>query len=487
MKLSQLLLKTKLVTSLPDMEISGLTSDSRKVQKGFLFAALSGVSFDGRQFIESAIQNEASAILSDDISLAEKFPDITFLKSENPHRDFALLAAAFYHKQPSHIAAVTGTNGKTSIADFTRQVLNMMNKKAASLGTLGLIKNNEEPQYAMTTPDPITLHQDLAELRDEGIDYLVMETSSHGLCQYRVGGIEFEVAGFTNLTRDHLDYHKTMENYFNAKKMLFTTFLKKGGSAVLNADCDVFMPLKEACLETGKKVIAYGRKGDVIRLIKSQALAHGQKLKLEYYGKKIDLEIPLAGEFQAMNVLCALGMLAELTHEPFEVIKYISKIHGAKGRLELVGQTAKGAAIYIDYAHTPDGLENILRAARELTPKDAELICMFGCGGDRDATKRPKMGLIAQSLSDKIVVTSDNPRSEDPQQIITDILSGLKLINPKTVFVEPDRHLAIELLKKISTPKDVIILAGKGHEDYQILKDKTIHFDDREEVQKVFN
>ena len=305
MKLSQLILKTKLVTSLPDMEISGLTSDSRKVQKGFLFAALSGVSFDGRQFIESAIQNEASAILSDDVYLAEKFSNIAFLKSENPHRDLALLAAAFYQKQPSHIAAVTGTNGKTSIADFTRQVLNMMNKKAASLGTLGLIKNNEEPQYAMTTPDPITLHQDLAELRDEGIDYLVMETSSHGLCQYRVGGIEFDVAGFTNLTRDHLDYHKTMENYFNAKKMLFTTFLKKGGSAVLNADCDVFMPLKEACLESGKKVVAYGRKGDVIRLIESQALAHGQKLKLEYYGKKIDLEIPLAGEFQAMNVLCA--------------------------------------------------------------------------------------------------------------------------------------------------------------------------------------
>ena len=177
MKLSQLLLKTKLVTSLPDMEISGLTSDSRKVQKGFLFAALSGVSFDGRQFIESAIQNGASTILSDDVSLAEKFPDIAFLKSENPHRDFALLAAAFYQKQPSHIAAVTGTNGKTSIADFTRQVLNMMNKKAASLGTLGLIKNNEEPQYAMTTPDPITLHQDLAELKDEGIDYLKMKES----------------------------------------------------------------------------------------------------------------------------------------------------------------------------------------------------------------------------------------------------------------------------------------------------------------------
>ena len=477
MKLSQLLLKTKLVTSLPDMEISGLTSDSRKVQKGFLFAALSGVSFDGRQFIESAIQNGASTILSDDVSLAEKFPDIAFLKSENPHRDFALLAAAFYQKQPSHIAAVTGTNGKTSIADFTRQVLNMMNKKAASLGTLGLIKNNEEPQYAMTTPDPITLHQDLAELKDEGIDYLVMETSSHGLCQYRVGGIEFEVAGFTNLTRDHLDYHKTMENYFNAKKMLFTTFLKKGGSAVLNADCDVFMPLKEACLESGKKVIAYGRKGDVIRLIESQALSHGQKLKLEYYGKKIDLEIPLAGEFQAMNVLCALGMLAELTHEPFEVIKYISKIHGAKGRLELVGQTAKGAAIYIDYAHTPDALENVIKALR---PHCENKLCvLFGCGGDRDKGKRPQMGKIANDLADVIYVTDDNPRSEKPEVIRSEIMAAC----PRGLNIG-NRAEAIKTAIHNLEAGDLLIIAGKGHETGQIIKGVTHPFSDHEEVLK---
>lgn len=477
MKLSQLLLKTKLVTSLPDMEIIGLTSDSRKVQKGYLFAALSGVSFDGRQFIESAIQNGASAILSDDVSLAEKFSNIAFLKSENPHRDFALLAAAFYQKQPAHIAAVTGTNGKTSIADFTRQVLNMMNKKAASLGTLGLIKNSEEPQYTMTTPDPITLHQDLAELKDEGIDYLVMETSSHGLCQYRVGGIEFEVAGFTNLTRDHLDYHKTMENYFNAKKMLFTTFLKQGGSAVLNADCDVFMPLKEACLESGKKVIAYGRKGDIIRLIESQALAHGQKLKLEYYGKKIDLEIPLAGEFQAMNVLCALGMLAELTHEPFEVIKHIEKIHGAKGRLELVGQTAKGAAIYIDYAHTPDALENVIKALRPHCEK--RLCVLFGCGGDRDKGKRPQMGKIANDLADVIYVTDDNPRSEEPDSIRSEIMAAC----PRGLNIG-NRAEAIKTAIQNLEAGDLLIIAGKGHETGQIIKGVTHPFSDHEEVLK---
>ena len=309
-----------------NVNIEGISADSRQIKKGFLFAALKGAACDGNAYIPQAVANGAAAVLTDDTSSAAKYPEVVFVKASNPHWALAKAAANFFGKQPENIAAVTGTNGKTSIADFVRQVLNMMGKKAASLGTLGLIKSNEEPQYAMTTPDPVTIHKDLKILADEGYQYLVMEASSHGLCQYRIGGVKVKVAGFTNLTRDHLDYHKTMENYLAAKKILFTDILVEGGSAVLNADIDVFEELKHACQATGKKIITYGKHGKELRLIEAKPLTVGQKLTIEYYGKQMEIEIPLAGEFQAMNVLCALGMLAELTQQPFEVIKYIMPI-----------------------------------------------------------------------------------------------------------------------------------------------------------------
>lgn len=460
-----------------NVNIEGISADSRQIKKGFLFAALKGAACDGNAYIPQAVANGAAAILTDATGSAAKYPEVVFVKASNPHWALAKAAANFFGKQPENIAAVTGTNGKTSITDFVRQVLNMMGKKAASLGTLGLIKSNEEPQYAMTTPDPVTIHKDLKILADEGYQYLVMEASSHGLCQYRIGGVKVKVAGFTNLTRDHLDYHKTMENYLAAKKILFTDILVKGGSAVLNADIDVFEELKQACQATGKKIITYGKHGKELRLIEAKPLAVGQKLTIEYYGKPMEIEIPLAGEFQAMNVLCALGMLAELTQQPFEVIKYIEKIHGAKGRLELVRRLDNGAAVYVDYAHTPDAIENVLRAMR---PHCQNHLCiLFGCGGDRDKGKRPQMGQIADRLADKVFVTDDNPRSEEPEVIRAEIMAAC----PHGINI-PDRRTAIRQAIKELEAGDVLIVAGKGHEPGQIIKGVTYPFSDHEEVLK---
>lgn len=477
MKIADLIKKTSLLPINTAIDVNGITADSREVKKGYLFAGLRGVKFDGNQYIPQAIDNGASVVLCEDTTWMEQYPEVLFLISANVHKDFAQIVANFYHSQPEYIAAITGTNGKTSIADFTRQVLTMMGGKAASLGTLGLIKNNEEPQYAMTTPDPITIHQDLKKLVQEGYNYLVMETSSHGLCQYRVGGVKVKVAGFTNLTRDHLDYHKTMEAYFEAKKILFTEILEKGGSAVLNADIDVYPDLKEACEKTGKKIISYGHNGKELKLIKATALAHGQKLDLLYYDQEVTLNIPLAGEFQAMNILCALGILAELTGKPFEVIKYIEKIKGAKGRLELVAETANKAAIYVDYAHTPDAIENVLQAIRPHT--EGKLVILFGCGGDRDKGKRPEMGKIANKLADVVYVTDDNPRSEEAEVIRSEIMAAC----PQGINIG-DRREAIKKAINNLQKGDVLIVAGKGHEPGQIIKGITYPFSDHEEVIK---
>lgn len=453
-----------------DIEINGLTDDSRKVKPGYLF-----VSTIGTDYIDSAVQNGAAAIIAP--AEYNGKPGVTVIKADNPNKALAMAAARFYGQLPSHLAAVTGTNGKTSIVDFVRQILTMMDYKAASMGTLGYIKGNQEPVPAPnTTVNPVMLHRELAELAQDGYDHIAMETSSHGLSQYRVGGVKFDTAGFTNLTRDHLDYHKTMENYLAAKMILFTEQLKEGGSAVLNADIEVFETIKQACLNSGKKVIAYGYNGDVIKLLAAEPLTHGQKLKLEFYGKPYELEIPLAGTFQAMNVLCALGLAAELTGKPDEVIRHADKIHGAKGRMELAG-VKNGAAVYIDYAHTPDALENVLKALRPHTEK--RLMVLFGCGGDRDAGKRPIMGKLANDLADVVYVTDDNPRTEDAQIIRGQIMAAC----PRGRNIN-DRAVAIKTAMSELQPGDVLVLAGKGHETGQYINGVVHPFSDHEEVKK---
>ncbi len=464
MKLSQL------VNSSSDTEICGLSADSREIRNGYLFGAQNGT-----QYINAALNNGAAAVIAgNDFNETISVPVI---KSSNPALTFAEAAAKFYGEQPENIAAITGTNGKTSIADFIRQMLTMFGKKAASMGTLGLIKGNAAPiPSPNTTPNAVTVQRELAGLRNEGYDYVAMEMSSHGLHQYRVGAVKVKVAGFTNLTRDHLDYHKNFENYFAAKAILFTHNLVDGGSAVLNADIDVFSHLRDICENRGIKIVSYGRQGKDIRLLKATALQHGQHLELEYFGKKVSLDIPLAGDFQAMNVLCALGMTAELTGKPFEILPLVSQIHGAKGRLELAG-TFNEASIYIDYAHTPDALENVIKALRPHTRN--RLAVLFGCGGDRDATKRPIMGQIANDLADVVFVTDDNPRTENAD----DIRKQIMVACPKGQDI-PNRAVAIKTAIQSLQAGDVLILAGKGHETGQYINGKVYPFSDLEEVEK---
>lgn len=451
-------------------EIIGLSADSREIKPGYLFGSL-----NDSQYISSALSNGAAALI-----VPENFDEevnVPFIKSTNPNKTFAEAAARFYGAQPENICAVTGTNGKTSIADFIRQILTMMGEKAASMGTLGLIKGNSAPiPSPNTTPNSIAIHRELKELVDEGYNFAAMEMSSHGLAQYRVGGVKVKVAGFTNFTRDHLDYHKTFENYFAAKMILFKEILVPGGTAVLNADIEVYPQLVKACQECGKKIISYGCNGKELKLKKVTALTHGQKLELSYFGKDISIEIPLAGEFQAMNVLCALGMAAEITGKADEVIKYAGKICGAKGRLEMAG-TYNGAAIYIDYAHTPDALENVIKALRPHTQK--RLLVVFGCGGDRDATKRPIMGKIASDLADIAIVTDDNPRTENPDFIREQIMAAC----PNGYNIG-DRALAIKTAINKLQAGDILIIAGKGHEIGQYINGQIFHFSDHEEVLK---
>lgn len=467
MKLNQL------INTADDREICGLTVDSREAKPGYIFGDV-----NNNQYIDSAIANGASVIITDKNYQGESSAQTLIHKADNPALEYANAVSKFYGDKPQHISAITGTNGKTSIADFIRQVLTMMGEKAASMGTLGLIKGNEAPiPSPNTTPNCVTVHKELKELSEEGYNYVIMEASSHGICQYRIGGIPFKVAGFTNLTRDHLDYHKTMENYLAAKTLLFTDMLEEGGVAVLNADIDVFDKLSKACLDSGKKVVSYGHKGKDIKLIKAEPLVHGQRLEIEYFGQPLTLEIPLAGEFQAMNVLCALGMAAKITGKPEEVLRHITQVHGAKGRLDLAGRTPNGAAIYVDYAHTPDALENVIKAMRPHTQK--RLHVLFGCGGDRDAGKRPIMGKIANDLADTVYVTDDNPRTENADSIREQIMAAC----PKGINL-PNRAEAIKYAINQLKKGDILILAGKGHETGQYINGQIFHFSDYEEVLK---
>ncbi len=467
------MLLNKLTASSAALEISGLTADSREVRPGFLFGSLN----DDR-YIGDALAKGAVAVIANTNCAYEFPPQIEVIRCANPAKEFAAAAARFFGAQPAHMAAVTGTNGKTSIVDFVRQILTMMNLKAASCGTIGIIKGNEPPiPSPNTTLVSVALQRHLKELAEDGYDWLALEASSHGLAQYRLGSVPVQAAGFTNLTRDHLDYHKTMENYLQAKLILFRENLVAGGSAVLNADIAEFDAIAEVCRETGKKIIAYGRHGRELKLLKLTPLAHGQHIELEYYGHQTGFDIPLAGEFQAMNVLCALGLAAELTGRPQEVIKYADKIHGAKGRLELVGKKANGAAVYVDYAHTPDALANVLKALRPHTA--GKLRVLFGCGGDRDAGKRPIMGQIANDLADVIYVTDDNPRTESPAPIRAQIMAAC----PRGIEIADRRQAVAQAIAELENG-DVLVLAGKGHETGQYVNGKILPYSDHEEALK---
>lgn len=452
-------------------EITGLTSDSRKVQPGWLFAALPGAKADGRAFISSALSKGAAAILAPEGTEAETGA-VPLVTSANPRRDFALAAAAFHGAQPETMAAVTGTNGKTSTANFARQIWSALGFKAAALGTLGIIAEGWPPQGSLTTPDPADLHAALAALAKGGITHACMEASSHGLDQYRLDGVRLRAAAFTNLTRDHLDYHPDMAAYGAAKQRLFTEVLPADGIAVVNADSN-FAPQ----LRAGAKRLSFGRKGEDIRLLSSTPEPHGQELALDLLGRRLTLHLPLAGTFQAENALAALGLVIACGADPVAAAKALETLQGVPGRLQKVAETATGAPVYVDYAHTPDALETVLGALRPHAT--GRLIVVFGCGGDRDPGKRPQMGAIAERLADFAIVTDDNPRSEDPGLIRRAILAAC----PKAVEIG-DRAAAIRHAVGIAQVRDVVVLAGKGHEAGQIVKGVTLPFDDAEEARK---
>lgn len=458
--------------------IKGLSSDSRAIKPGWLFAALQGSKVDGETYITDAIRNGASVILGGDrATIPENLKDdrIRLIQSENPRLDFARIASAFYGRQPGSIAAVTGTNGKTSTAVFTQQIWQALGHKSVSIGTLGVRGGGMDKDGTHTTPDPAALHALLAELDAAGVTHAAMEASSHGLDQYRLDGVHLKAAAFTNLTRDHLDYHGTMEAYKIAKLRLFTEVLLPGGLAVLNADVPEFAEFRDATLKAGRKVIGFGKNASDIKLLSAEPVSEGQHIKVQVDGKNYDLTVPLIGSFQIYNLLCAAGLsMADFA----DIAPLLPAIQGVPGRMQAVPGHAKGAGVYVDYAHTPDALENVLTSARPHTK--GRLVCLMGCGGDRDKGKRPLMGKAACALADHVIVTDDNPRSEEPSAIRADILAGCA-----GSFEEvPGRAEAIRHGVSMLRAGDVLILAGKGHEQGQIFKDRTDPFDDADEARK---
>jgi UDP-N-acetylmuramoyl-L-alanyl-D-glutamate--2,6-diaminopimelate ligase len=459
-------------------EFSGLASDSREVRPGYLFAALSGRNANGVAFIADAVKRGAIAVLSRPEARTQvETLGARFIADENPRLRLARFASAHYGAQPNIVAAVTGTNGKTSVAVFLREIWTALGHKAASMGTIGVIAPSGETALKQTTPDPIETHRLLAQLKQDGVDRLAVEASSHGLDQYRLDGVEIAAAGFTNITRDHLDYHPTFEDYLATKLRLFREVVRDGGVAVVNADTEHSDDFVAAAKARKLKLVTIGEKGETLKLIACRPHGHGQSLKIAHGGKTYEIEFPLAGSFQASNALVAAGLAIGLGDAADKVFAALAHLKGAPGRLEKVAYAKSGAAIYVDYAHTPDALETVLTAIRpHVTGK---LHVVFGCGGDRDKGKRPLMGKAASAFADAVIVTDDNPRSEDPAAIRKEALAGA----PGTREIG-DRAQAIREAVAALGAGDALVIAGKGHESGQTIGNTTRPFSDREEAIK---
>lgn len=457
-------------------EINGLTGDSRQVAPGFLFAALPGTKTDGRLFIDDAVRQGAIAVLAPlGTQLNDNADAVPLIVDENPHRRFAHLAARYYQTQPETIAAVTGTNGKTSVAYFLRQLWAASKRQAACLGTIGIQTADAFISSNLTTPDPAALHRSLRELADQGITHLAMEASSHGLDQFRLDGVRVGAAAFTNLTRDHLDYHGSMEVYLESKARLFADVLIDGGTAVLNAEAPEFNKLQKICTDRGHQILTYGiEQGDISckRIIETPA---GYDLDLVVNDERFIVSLPLIGKFQIENALCALGLAIATGEKPKSVVAALEKLQSAPGRMQIISGHPLGATVFVDYAHTSDALSHVLQAVRPHT-KEA-LSVVFGCGGDRDTGKRPEMGKIAAAYSDWVIVTDDNPRTEDATEIRQQILAacpGAQEIGDRAEAIKA----AVQHLKQ----GDVLVVAGKGHETGQTIGDDVHPFNDADEV-----
>jgi UDP-N-acetylmuramoyl-L-alanyl-D-glutamate--2,6-diaminopimelate ligase len=461
--------------------VSGLAFDSRKVVPGAVFVAVPGTAADGRRFIPQAVAAGAAAIVAEGARPTDLDPAVAFVSAGDPRRALALAAARLHPRQPETIVAVTGTAGKSSVADFVRQLFAALGRKSASLGTLGVITSDGAAYGSLTTPDPVSLHQTLGKLSADGVTHVALEASSHGIDQRRLDGVRLAAGAFTNLGHDHLDYHVTVEAYRDAKLRLFEVLLPPGASAVINADGVMAEPFVEAAAIRGLRLMTTGRAGDTIRLLGAQAEGFAQRLRLRLNRpgaavQEFEAELPLVGGFQVENALVASGLVlaADQDAAPEAVFRAFGSLRGVPGRLERVGEV-NGALCIVDYAHKPEALAGVLDALRPFAA--GRLVCVFGCGGDRDRGKRPIMGAIAVDKADAVIVTDDNPRSEDPAAIRAAILAaapGAREIG--------DRAEAIRTAVRELKPGDVLVVAGKGHETGQIVGDRTLPFSDHEVV-----
>jgi len=457
-----------------DIDVRGVTADSRSVKAGDMFVAIAGGKIDGLRFVAPAVAAGAVAVVAERLPDAPLPEGVAFVRVGNARRALALAAAKFYPRQPQIIAAVTGTSGKTSVAAFTRQIWTTLGHRAASIGTIGVVSPRGEIYGSLTTPDPVLLHQSIDQLAGDGVTHLAIEASSHGLDQYRLDGLRIAACAFTNITRDHLDYHASFEAYLAAKLRLFKELIEPGGAAIIDVDHEHADAVIAAAKARGLAIVTVGRVGTGIRLVDAKIDGFSQTLQVEHGGKNFPIRLPLVGEFQVENALVAAGLTVATGGHPASVFAALEHLTGAKGRLELVGEK-RGASIFVDYAHKPDALAKALAALRPYAP--GKLVVVFGAGGDRDRGKRPLMGAVAIAKADRVVITDDNPRSEDAAAIRASIIAGA----PGAIEIG-DRREAIRSAIANLRRGDVLLIAGKGHETGQIIGDRIVPFSDHEAV-----
>lgn len=473
MRLRDLLPEAALDARQAAIDIAGLSADSRKIRPGFLFVAIAGAKADGAHFARQAAAAGAVAVAAE--QRPQGLPDaIVFVPVGNARRGLALAAAKFYARQPQTIAAVTGTSGKTSVAAFTRQIWSALGFHAASIGTVGVVSPKGERYGALTTPDPVELHHTLDQLAGEGVTHLALEASSHGLDQHRLDGVRISAGGFTNLSRDHLDYHPTIEAYLAAKLRLFTDLIVDGGTAVVGVDDCYAGQVVEAARKRRLRVMSVGVSGADIRLTGGTIEGFAQIVDIVHGGRAYKVKLPLVGAFQVQNAGLAAGLAIATGADPARVFAALECLTGAKGRLELVG-SRNGAPIFIDYAHKPDALKKALESLRPYAK--GKLTVVFGAGGDRDSGKRAIMGRVAVEVADKVIVTDDNPRSENPAAIRAAILAAA----PGAAEID-DRGEAIRRAIADLKAGDALLIAGKGHETGQIVGDRILPFSDHDAV-----
>ena len=455
---------------------TGITADSRQVKPGFIYVAIKGNKLNGNTFIPEAVAKGAKIIITNDKVDIGNYNGVKVINVTDTYEKLAHLANEFYQPQPAHIVAVTGTSGKTSVVNFYQQISEFLGKKSASIGSLGVISSatsiNLEDPFA--TPDAVTLNQVLMQLASNGVTHVAMEASSHGIKQKRLKFVKLEAAAFTNFSQDHLDYHGTMNDYFESKLKLFTSMLN-GADAILNADISEFNEIaSRISTESSSKIITYGKHANDIKLVN----VHDKTIELKIFDKEYKTQFNVNGSFQVYNLMAAIGLAISTNLNIDQIIKVVPYLKAAIGRLEMVA-IVNNAKIFVDYAHKPDALKNVLQTLKNEC--SSKLYVIFGCGGDRDKTKRPLMGSIATEFADEIIITDDNPRTENASEIRKQILAGC---NNRALQYD-DRAVAIyETIRKLQA-NDVLIVAGKGHENYQIIGDKKSYFSDKDEILKV--